>query len=135
LIPVVTGFLRLVRKYRDLKLPDDANLQRATDYRKLGNGCPASGIFQGGKIMGLSITLLAYLGPETMLPMTSVIAGAAGVVMMFGRTFARLLRNSFRAIAPTAKGGPKATRRPRRIGGGPVGGIARGGASRAGIHG
>jgi hypothetical protein len=29
--------------------------------------------------------LLAYFGPETVLPITSAIAGAAGVLMMFGR--------------------------------------------------
>ena len=31
------------------------------------------------------MSLLAYLGPETMLPMTSVLAGLLGFFMMFGR--------------------------------------------------
>lgn len=36
------------------------------------------------------ITLLvAYIGPETMLPLTSVVAGAVGVAMMFGRNVIR----------------------------------------------
>ena len=30
-------------------------------------------------------TLLSYIGPDTMLPLTSVAAGIVGVVMMFGR--------------------------------------------------
>jgi hypothetical protein len=34
--------------------------------------------------------LLAYFGPETMMPMTSIIATAAAVVMMFGRTIVRI---------------------------------------------
>ena len=29
--------------------------------------------------------LLAYAGPETMLPVASVLAGAIGVILMFGR--------------------------------------------------
>lgn len=33
--------------------------------------------------------ILAYVGPETMLPLTSVAAGVAGLVMMFGRSVLR----------------------------------------------
>ena len=33
--------------------------------------------------------LVAYVGPETMLPLTSVAAGAVGVIMMFGRNLLR----------------------------------------------
>jgi hypothetical protein len=40
--------------------------------------------------------LFAYLSPETCLPLTSVIATAFGVVMMFGRTTLRLLARGFR---------------------------------------
>lgn len=36
------------------------------------------------------IGLVAYLGPETMLPMTSVIAGVVGVVLMVGKQSFRL---------------------------------------------
>jgi hypothetical protein len=81
--------------------------------------------------MGLSIAILAYLGPETMLPMTSVVAGVAGVLMMFGRSSHRWVMRSLRAIAPGPMARPKTSRSPRRIGSGPVGGIVRGGTSRA----
>ncbi|MGC8643049.1 MAG: hypothetical protein ACP5XB_24585 [Isosphaeraceae bacterium] len=33
--------------------------------------------------------LFAYFGPETVMPMTSVVATIAAVVMMFGRTICR----------------------------------------------
>lgn len=33
--------------------------------------------------------LFAYFGPETVMPMTSILATAAAVVMMFGRTIFR----------------------------------------------
>ncbi len=84
-------------------------------------------------MMDQSIGMLAYLGPETMLPMTSVIAGAIGVVMMFGRKSFRWVANCCRAIVarPNPKASPEATRRPRRIGEGTVGGIVRGEPSRA----
>jgi len=35
--------------------------------------------------------VFAYFGPETVLPMTSVIATVVGVFMMFGRTTLRVL--------------------------------------------
>jgi|GEM_PF-1605177 len=39
-----------------------------------------------------SWVILAYFGPETVLPITSVLATIAGLVMMFGRSlFAMLL--------------------------------------------
>lgn len=38
----------------------------------------------------------AYIGPETMLPLTSVLAGAVGVVMMFGRNVLRGVGRIFR---------------------------------------
>lgn len=40
--------------------------------------------------------LLAYLGPETMLPMTSVVAGVAGFLMMFGRKAIEIVVGVFR---------------------------------------
>jgi hypothetical protein len=61
--------------------------------------------------------VLAYLGPETMLPMTSVVAGIAGVIMMFGRTSLRWVVARFRQVLPSSK--PKVP--DRRIGTGPVG--------------
>jgi hypothetical protein len=33
--------------------------------------------------------ILAYFGPETVLPLTSIVAAAVGVVMMFGRNSLR----------------------------------------------
>ncbi len=47
--------------------------------------------------------LFSYIGPETMLPVTSVIAAVAGVFMMFGRTAVGFGRNLVRRVAP----GPK----------------------------
>lgn len=41
--------------------------------------------------MHLSFLVLAYFGPETVLPMTSIIAAVAGLIMMFGRNTLRLL--------------------------------------------
>lgn len=40
--------------------------------------------------------LVAYLGPETMLPMTSVIAGVVGVILMLGRQSLSLMLGLFR---------------------------------------
>ena len=56
------------------------------------------------------MTVLAYLGPETMLPMTSVLAAAAGFVMMFGRKVLDVTRAIFRR-QPTSPstGAPAAT--------------------------
>ena len=54
--------------------------------------------------------LVAYLGPETMLPMTSVIAGIIGVVLMVGRQTWSMLLGVLRI-----KGrGPRATARVKR---------------------
>jgi hypothetical protein len=39
--------------------------------------------------------LFAYLGPETFLPMTSVLATVAGLVLMFWRTGTRLVLKLF----------------------------------------
>ena len=36
--------------------------------------------------------LFAYFGPETFLPLTSVIAGVAGVFLMFGKNSVRVLK-------------------------------------------
>ena len=85
--------------------------------------------------MDHSIAILAYLGPETMLPMTSVVAGVAGVLMMFGRTSLRWVLRSLRTFAPVPRVRPETSRPPRRIGTGPVGGIVRGGVSRASVEG
>jgi hypothetical protein len=52
--------------------------------------------------------LFAYIGPETMMPVASVIAAVAGVVLMFGRNVVSFGRNVFRSILPKPKPKPKA---------------------------
>ncbi len=47
--------------------------------------------------------LFSYIGPETMMPVASVIAAVAGVFMMFGRTAVGFGRNLVRRVTP----GPK----------------------------
>jgi len=42
--------------------------------------------------------LFAYFGPETMMPVASVIAGAVGVVMLFGRNVLLLGRGLVRRV-------------------------------------
>jgi len=44
------------------------------------------------------IMLLAYIGPETMLPLASVLAAAMGLVLMFWRYIFQLIRRMFGAI-------------------------------------
>ncbi len=52
--------------------------------------------------------ILAYFGPETVLPMTSIVAAAVGVVMMFGRNSLRFAlmfaRRAFRFVAKGSRG-------------------------------
>ena len=50
--------------------------------------------------------LFAYIGPETMMPVASVIAAVTGVVLMFGRNVVQFGRSMFRGIWPKSK--PKA---------------------------
>jgi hypothetical protein len=54
--------------------------------------------------------LVGYLSPETSLPLTSVIATAFGVVMMFGRTMLRLLARGFRRLPKEGHPGHPAVR-------------------------
>ncbi len=61
--------------------------------------------------------VFAYLGPETMLPMTSVVAGVVGVLMMLGRNSWLWARGIFQQLSTR----PKVARPARRIGHGPVG--------------
>ena len=63
--------------------------------------------------------VFAYFGPETMLPLASVVATVVGVVMMFGRLslkfamapFQWLLRKGRGEASPSALRGPTAWRR------------------------
>jgi hypothetical protein len=47
--------------------------------------------------------LFAYIGPETMYPVASIIAGAVGVLMIFGRRVSLIARGVWRRIRPQAK--------------------------------
>lgn len=55
----------------------------------------------------MAMNVLAYLGPETMLPMTSILAGALGFIMMFGRKAVELtltvLGKKPKAVAPPTR--------------------------------
>ena len=52
--------------------------------------------------------IFAYFGPETVLPMTSIVAAAVGVIMMFGRNSFRFalmfVRRAFRFLAKGFRG-------------------------------
>ena len=47
--------------------------------------------------------LFAYIGPETMMPVASIIAAVTGVVLMFGRNVLQVGRAMFRGIWPKPK--------------------------------
>jgi hypothetical protein len=47
--------------------------------------------------------LFAYIGPETMMPVASIIAAVVGVFMMFGRTVLMFGRRVVRRVWPGAK--------------------------------
>ena len=84
--------------------------------------------------MGHLTTVLAYLGPETMLPMTSVIAGIVGFVMMFGRNTWRLCSSTFRRLTSKTGPDPKPGAPSRRIGASPVGRVGSREAAREQAH-
>lgn len=48
--------------------------------------------------------MLAYFGPETVLPLASVIATILGVIMMFGRLSIHFALAPFRWVMSKAKG-------------------------------
>jgi hypothetical protein len=52
--------------------------------------------------------LFSYLGPETMMPVASVIAAVAGVFMMFGRSVMSFGRGVVRRVWPGASAKPAA---------------------------
>ncbi len=47
--------------------------------------------------------LLAYIGPETMMPVASIVAAAVGVILMFGRNVAMFGRGVARRLLPKPK--------------------------------
>ncbi len=46
----------------------------------------------------MSFVFFAYLGPETMLPLTSVVATVVGVLLVFGRNTIGLMRRALRTV-------------------------------------
>ncbi len=50
-----------------------------------------------------SSMLFAYFGPETMMPVASVIAAVVGVTMMFGRNVVYFGRNVVRRVRPGSR--------------------------------
>lgn len=50
--------------------------------------------------MNYEIGIFAYIGPDTMLPMTSIIATVVGMTLMFGRYAFRKFARVCRIIAP-----------------------------------
>jgi hypothetical protein len=50
--------------------------------------------------------LLAYLGPETMYPVASILAAVTGVFMMFGRTVVHMGKSFVRKIWPFSRPKP-----------------------------
>ncbi len=59
---------------------------------------PFALIPHSGKTREVSIMLFAYVGPETMLPLASILAGAVGVLLMFGRNVMMLGRKIVRGV-------------------------------------
>ena len=67
--------------------------------------------------------LLAYLGPEAVLPLTSTLAAVAGLVLMFGRQFSRFLlmivstatRRATTTAKPARPRPKRATTRPDKV--------------------
>lgn len=47
----------------------------------------------------LPAMVMLYIGPETMLPLTSALAAIAGVLLMFWQRIVRLVRKVWRIIA------------------------------------
>jgi hypothetical protein len=47
--------------------------------------------------------LFAYVGPETMMPVASILAAAAGMVLLFGRSLLNLGRGVAKRIWPFSK--------------------------------
>lgn len=45
-----------------------------------------------------TVMLLGYIGPETMLPLASILAAGVGVILMFWRYIIQLIRRLFGAI-------------------------------------
>lgn len=49
-------------------------------------------------MLSLDLVVFAYFSPETLLPLTSVIASAVGVFLLFGSNVLRLARRALRTV-------------------------------------
>lgn len=59
--------------------------------------------------------IFAYLGPDTYLPLTSVLAAATGAILLFGRNLVRFVVSGFdRTVRSSEKNGLKKPRGWRR---------------------
>lgn len=47
---------------------------------------------------GSNLVFFLYLGPQTVLPLASILAAAVGVLLLFGRRFSGLARSFFKAV-------------------------------------
>jgi hypothetical protein len=54
--------------------------------------------------MSNSTLVFAYFGPETLLPVTSIVATIVGIVMMLGRGSFRFILQFFRRVLRRRKG-------------------------------
>ena len=59
--------------------------------------------------------LFAYIGPETMMPVASVLAGVVGVFMMFGRSLVGFGRGLVRRVLPSSEAGGSGEAWPGRL--------------------
>jgi hypothetical protein len=50
--------------------------------------------------------LFAYIGPEVMMPMASIITGIVGVFLMFGRNIGVFFRRAIRSVLPEPRRRP-----------------------------
>jgi hypothetical protein len=55
-------------------------------------------VLRSGDTEEVSVMLFAYVGPETMLPLASVLAGAVGLLLMFGRNVMMFGRKIVRGV-------------------------------------
>ena len=59
------------------------------------------------KVKEMSQVLFAYFGPETVLPLSSMLTALAGVVLMFGRQIRLVVRIVLQRTAKLLRRGPK----------------------------
>ena len=60
---------------------------------------------EGTQIVNIDLIPLAYIGPDTLLPLGSFLAGFVGIVLVFSRSILRF----FRRLLRLDRGTPEAT--------------------------